>query len=99
MNEQALFTFLVEYKGGTYIKQVKASNVSLALNIWRTEALEELAELSQTSPSNFAGFNSNIVQLDGCVNVWCLTLSFDGELLLMNIVATAGEAKSEGKAI
>jgi hypothetical protein len=89
MNDNSLFTFLVEYKRGTYIKQVSASNVNSALNVWRAKALEEIAKLSQTPLSNFVDLNLDLVRVDGCVNVWCLTSSVGNKLFLMNIVATA----------
>jgi hypothetical protein len=93
MNEESLFTFLVEYKGGTYVKQLSAPSVSSALNVWRTKGLEEVAELSDTSLAHFAGLRSDFVQLDGSINVWCLTASIDDAFFLMNIVATAAEEK------
>ena len=99
MNGESLFTFVVEYKQGTYIRQLPAATVSSALSAWRTTVLEEVAELSKTPLSHFAGFGTDFCQLDGCVNVWCVTASFDGAFFLMNIVATAVEAKPEGKAI
>src|ERR1700676_1623806 len=99
MDENALFTFLVEYKGGTYVRQLSAPTVSSALDYWRANVLGEVAELSQTPKSQFEEMASDFVHLDGSMNVWCLTASIDGHLLLMNIVATAEEAKSEGKAI
>jgi hypothetical protein len=63
------------------------------LNVWRTKVLEEVAELSETSITHFAGLCSDFVRLEGCVNVWCLTASVDDAFFLMNIVATAAEAK------
>jgi hypothetical protein len=99
MKVNALFTFLVEYKGGTYVRQITASALSSALSGWRANVLGELAELSKTPKSQFENMNSDFVKLDGCRNVWCVTASVDGSLLLMNIVATAEGTTSEGKAI
>jgi hypothetical protein len=99
MDKSGLFTFLVEYKGGTYVKQLTAPTVSSALSIWRTEVLEEFAELSETPLACFRNLDSNFVQLEGYVNAWCLTATVDDAFFLMNIVATVTEARQEGKAI
>jgi hypothetical protein len=32
-----LFTFVAEYKGGTYVSQVKAANLKVALRTWARE--------------------------------------------------------------
>jgi hypothetical protein len=32
-----LFTFVAEYKGGTYVSQVKAANLKVALKVWARE--------------------------------------------------------------
>jgi hypothetical protein len=41
--------FVAEFKGGTYIAQVKAPSVDLAIDAWRTGDLIRVAELSETS--------------------------------------------------
>jgi hypothetical protein len=99
MDESALFTFLVEQKGGTYVRQLSAPTVSVALEDWRQSVLGEVAELSKTPNARFEDMDLEFVQLDGYTNVWCVTASVDDSLLLMNIVATAEDAKQEGKAI
>ena len=99
MKKNAIFTFLLEYKGGTYVRQIAAATVSSALNDWRTNVLGEVAELSQTPRSEFEDIDWDLVKLDGCKNVWCVTASVESSLFLMNIVATAEDTKSEGQAI
>ena len=90
MSETNPFTFLVEFKGGTYIAQVDAVDVNRALNFWRAEKLNEVAGLSKTKVDQFNGIvDSLFVPVDKTKNVWCLTATIDGEFFLMNVVATA----------
>ena len=77
------YTFVTEYRGGTYISQVKADNPDDALmqsigtleNLFNTAI--ECATSDKTSP------------ISGRVGVWCATaLNSNEELILMHIVQT-----------
>jgi len=93
MSTQVLFTFFVEYKGGTYTSQIYASSVELAVKKWIADEMANIAKLSGTSPlcfeKDFGVEEVVAVKLDQCVNVWCITRSVDGKFLLVNVVATA----------
>ncbi|MBL9046872.1 MAG: hypothetical protein JNK34_06095 [Tabrizicola sp.] len=78
-----LWTIVADYKGGTYIDQALASTIDAALRDVGSRAeydfLASLLDESLETP----------VKLDGMKNVWCTTLLFDDELLLINVVLTA----------
>lgn len=98
-NGTNLFTFLVEFKGGTYIRQIDADSIHSAFDIWKDGELENVAKLSNTLSSLIQDeIGTDLVEIDGCLNVWCLSSSVDGVFFLMNIVATARSQDLEGKA-
>ncbi len=87
----ALFTFILDYNGGTYIHQIKARSLRIAPVKWAS-TLEE---------SEIPGFgkqgkkqlildlqNDEPVGIQGTSNVWCISALVRGKLALINIVAT-----------
>lgn len=89
----SLFTFIIDYKGGTYISQVE-DEISLqnACNKW----------IEQLNPNDIYGFGeksksllkkdlseAQIMAINGVDNVWCFISSIRKTLLLVNIVKTA----------
>lgn len=99
-----LYTVFMEYRGGTYVSQVEADDVSTALRhwaaaltIWEGERLgaQRKAKLIRMIDEDLA-CGSGPVLLDGLVNAWCTTaLLSRGGLLLINIVATARETSAQ----
>ena len=84
------FTFIVEYKGGTYISQHSALNLKNALFIWAEKLdkkifspiKQERIRLEIQKENNFP---TPIKAVD---NVWCCCLLSGKYFLLMNIVKT-----------
>jgi hypothetical protein len=92
MKPEKLYTVVLDYAGGTYIAQVQASSPAAAFPQWvlkiKDEDLaewgisrKELAEVVRTG---------EIVPIDGCLNVWCVSGSVRQELALINVIATSG---------
>lgn len=88
-----LFTVILEYRGGTYISQVQADDVSKVLSRWLDQISDEEFRqwmLSQLElDSSLRG--SNPVPINGISNVWCQSALVDSHLVLINIVATASD--------
>jgi hypothetical protein len=89
VNDNTVFTFVLEYKGGTYISQTSGRSLAGAVADWARTRTEgdlttwglvrgDLKELVADTP----------VLLDGCQNFWCLSASTDKGLILVNIIAT-----------
>jgi hypothetical protein len=89
-----LYTFIMEYKEGTYISQVRASDLNEAREKWAKEiniseiqnfgvkAKERLIEEMQDS--------ENIpVKLNGLTNIWSCGALVNGHVPLINIIRTA----------
>ncbi len=94
------YTFVFEYKRGTYIKQIESGNLKEALKKW-----SKLINISE-----IAGFDSEKLEqlqkeiqneaesprlLDGMDDVWCLFLRIGYSSHLLNIIATKQDAMKD----
>ncbi len=92
-----LYTFIMEYAGGTYLSQIKASSPESACVKW-AQKLDE----SQVKGLGLKGKESLIEQmkeespvaLDGVLNAWCNTALVRGKLALINLVRTEQEGNN-----
>ncbi|MBD3775384.1 MAG: hypothetical protein IE913_04945 [Halothiobacillus sp.] len=83
-----LFTFICEYKGGTYVSQVRASDHERAMIEWaallrREQPIESMSEAIAQAVSD--GQN-NPVLLTGLSDVWCWSATVADELALTHFV-------------
>jgi hypothetical protein len=84
---------MMEYRGGTYISQVKARSVDYVLLLWA----------KSLDPHPIAGFGerrkqeliaavqedeNDLVPLSGLKNAWCASALISSRLALINVVAT-----------
>ena len=84
------FTFIAEYKKGTYISQYESSNLMEALVIWAdnldiqffTEKVK--AKIQEKVRDNFY----SQVSIEKVDNVWCSSYVIFRSLLLLKIVET-----------
>ena len=87
-----LFTVLMEYRGGTYISQVRARSANEAVRRWAAK-LDPLpiAEFSERRKRELIRSldGDKPVPLDGLTNAWCTSALVGGSSALINIVATA----------
>lgn len=90
----ALYTIVVEHNGGTYVSQCRADaldqlseqmmpRIGSALNVDTRDLQEALRE-------------QRFLQVEDCVNVWCMTGLLRDKLLLMNLIRTSDERTSAG---
>jgi hypothetical protein len=77
----ARFTLILEYGGGTYIRQVNAVSPQAALNKLAT-GTDDRRILFQ------AVAREKAVAIEGITNCWCSSASHRGKLGLVNIVKT-----------
>jgi len=89
------YTLIVEFRGGTYINQVIASNVDLAIIAWIEQlkisrkpikylGTKTLAEISQEAKD----YDNTPKALDGVDNVWCTSFCTKVGFFLINIIKT-----------
>lgn len=95
MPDNALYTILVDYAGGTYISQVKAANADQALATWcdifpKEEGVpKEIWRLARNVRKEALEGSEVVAPLNNLVSAWCTTAIFKKKLALINIVQTA----------
>lgn len=86
------FTFIMEFRGGTYCSQVEAKNVFLSISEWVTYLKSNLTRIKYMGDKTVCEIakqkNENPVLLDGLKNVWCICFSTRKGFVLVNIVQT-----------
>jgi len=85
-----LYTFFLDYKGGTYVSQVKASSPVKALTAW-AEALDYTKVDGFTSSAKkklTEAINQPPTRLEGVKNTWCCSALLRGHLALIHFTQT-----------
>jgi hypothetical protein len=86
-----LYTFIMEYAGGTYVSQVSAPTPKAACVQWAQGVdVSQVSGLGRKSQESLIEeMNAAApVTISGLSNAWCATALIRGELLLINIVRT-----------
>ncbi|WP_291594582.1 hypothetical protein [Bacteroides sp.] len=89
-----LYTFIADYKGGTYISQYMAKTLEEALSLW-------IINVDFFNEKQLKSFKKNIeygnieypAKLDGLTNAWCTCYVVLGALLLLNIIETVNDTR------
>jgi len=84
------YTFIAEYKGGTYISQYMAHNLTEALHLWAIGLDKKI--FSKINIEKILSEVNNLdflpVPLEDVQNVWCGTYLSGKSFILLNIVET-----------
>ncbi len=86
-----LYTFIMDYAGGTYVSQVIASSPNSACVKWAQGLdVSQVSGLGQKSKETLIEEMKTEVPtaIDGLFGSWCATARIRGELALINIVQT-----------
>ena len=88
-----LYTFIMEYAGGTYISQIKAASPKAAVGRWARELPPD--EIPDFGPASKARLLREVeaevlAPVEGLSNVWCVAALIRGNLALINFVQTSG---------
>ena len=76
------FTLILEFRGGTYIRQVRAASPQ--------GALRKVASSTDAKTEVFRALaHEKVIAIDGIANCWCLCATHRGKFALLNIVETA----------
>jgi hypothetical protein len=85
------YTFIAEYRGGTYISQYDAESLENCLEFWAENL--DLKYFSKSKKEKIISETKDVdlfpIELDGIKNAWCRTYLYDKYALLLNIVKTA----------
>jgi len=86
-----LYTFIMEYAGGTYVSQVVAASPKSACVKWAQGLdVSQVGGLGQKSKESLIDEMKTEppTAIDGLCNSWCATSRIRGGLALINIVRT-----------
>jgi hypothetical protein len=89
-----LYTFVLDFDGGTYIAQVKGPALRDACELWLHTELEKIDALGQTERTKLIESVSDDepAVVDSMKNVWCLSGLANGRLALVHVVKTDSAA-------
>lgn len=90
----AIFTFIMEFRGGTYIKQVAAQNERQAVELWVKEInpndITYFGEKSKTElQNNLSELLEFLTRIETVQNVWHLAYSLPTGYIDIHIIKTA----------
>lgn len=97
-----LYTFFMEFEGGTYISQVAAPSLKLAMRKWANSL--DTTQIKGMGPT----LKKQVIQeiegeeatpLEGLKNAWCFALSPKGKFCLVNFVETRAPSRFEERPI
>jgi hypothetical protein len=88
-----LYTFVLEYRGGTYISQVVAETAQKACNAWaKSLDASKIKHLGIKSKNllieELQEDYNELVPLSGLQNTWCTSATVRNHLALINIIET-----------
>ena len=91
-----LYTVILDFRGGTYISQVRASSISTAMLKWADKLKEDKEHpLNSSTRASFARqldlkpeWNI-LVPIDGCKHTWCGGCLVGDDYGTFHVVATA----------
>src|SRR5437868_12494088 len=86
-----LYTFIMEYAGGSYVSQIKASSPKSACVKWaRALDVENIEGLGQSSRLELIKemVEEAPIPIQNTLGVWCITSLLRGKLALITFVQT-----------
>jgi hypothetical protein len=92
--DEELYTFILNYAGGTYISQYADSSHTKAFERWLVAEPAKLekppgAKLARGLSREHEAVDGSLTPLDGLQNVWCWTALLPRGLALVNVVRTS----------
>jgi hypothetical protein len=90
-----MFTFILDFEGGTYISQHESRSKTAALQAWvKSLTVEEIQGMSPEIYSAlqaqvFSHTEGDFTPITGTFNVWCTDFDPLGRFMILNIVRTA----------
>lgn len=93
-NHLSLYTFVLEFKGGTYLSQVRASSPKESKEKWAIKVYEKGdIDLSGCTKREFIKLlrDDEMVSVTTCSKVWCSTFLIFDDLGLIHIIETSAK--------
>ncbi|MCC6762942.1 MAG: hypothetical protein IT252_17100 [Chitinophagaceae bacterium] len=87
-----MFTFILEFRGGTYVSQSHSSTLSKAINDWGEKLLStDVKYLGLSGKKQILCMLEEVetIPLNGLINTWFFCLNIRQGFLSVNVVKTA----------
>jgi len=98
-SSSTLYTFVIEFLGGTYVHQARGESPERALRAWLRLSGENEVEWTTYRPELMrALLDKPAVPIEGCQNVWCMSGMAGEHLFLIHIIGSEGAA-TVGKSV
>ena len=95
-----IYTFLLNFRGGTYVSQVRSNSLRSSLLDWSKNIdvtqIQYLGEKTKKELQHVILLEEDPIQLAGLQNVWCVHLMISVGSMLLNIVQTDGARVHKG---
>ena len=92
------YTFIMDYRGGTYVSQINASSIEAACVSWarnlEVSAIYDFGSKSREKLIEQMESESPVL-LDGLINAWCASALICKGMALINIVQTEKSSDNE----
>ena len=99
VGKKTRYTFVIEFRGGTYVHQAYGESPGLALRRWLCLASEEVFEFASHRVELLRAIGETAaVPIDGCQNVWCLSGLAGDHIFLIHIIGSEG-GSAAGKSL
>ena len=99
---RALYTFVMDYRGGTYVSQVAERSLKAAVLRWvsKLDTKRIGAARKALRPASFSWEDGQPVPVEGTAGVWCFDLRLGRFLAIVHVVRTyvAGSPAATGEA-
>jgi hypothetical protein len=97
--KETRYTFVIEFLGGTYVRQSCGESPELALRAWLRLAGEDEFEWAAYRVELLrALLDQGAVPIEGCRNVWCMSGVAADYLFLIHIIGSES-GSSAGKSV
>lgn len=86
-----VYTFIMEFRGGTYISQVSSNSLKNSVQNWAQNLnINEINFFDQQSQKELVELvvDNKPIGISGLLNIWCLSLSLKRGFVLITIVQT-----------
>lgn len=95
--KKELYTYIMEFRGGTYITQVMCDSLDDSLAAWLTQIEKEIKDIKYIGIKTINQIRKQLINNDiekpglltGIKNVWYIGISTNVGYLFINIVKTA----------
>lgn len=91
MSRKILYTFIMDWSGGTYVSQFSGNDIKSTITAWADSIDTNLLDIQAVDKADFIADvkNENAVALYGITKAWAISPNIKGKMATVTIVETA----------